>query len=110
MIFRFLISLIGISSFVSSKLVVELQSLNFELTVTSYSYLAILFYDPTNDVGLQYKSTWAEAVSLIENHTICDDCEVAMVNIFVKRTYYSFLDTNIAYNLHKHRLMDWIQI
>ena len=79
MIFPF-VFLLAVLLVVASKSVVELQSLNFELTITSYQYVAILFYD-TSDYGLQQMTTWVESASLVDS--ICDDCEIAMVNILI---------------------------
>jgi hypothetical protein len=87
-VFFLLVICLVFDSFVESKSVVELQSLNFELTVTSYQYLAILFYD-SSDSGLQQKASWVESVSLIDS--ICDDCEIAMVNILYLHISFIFI-------------------
>jgi hypothetical protein len=63
---------------VGAREVVELQTLNFELTITSYQYLAILFYDGS-ERGVSLENNWVDAVALIKKNEICTDCEIAKV-------------------------------
>jgi hypothetical protein len=60
------------------KAILELQSLNFELTITSYQYLAVLFYDES-DKGIALEKAWSDAASLIDTSSICNDCEISKV-------------------------------
>ena len=57
--------------------VVELQSTNFELTLTAYKYIAILFYDDSAK-GQQMVSTWDQG-GLAMSETLPQDCEMAKV-------------------------------
>ena len=65
-------------SSIFGKQVTELQSLNFELAITSYRYLSVLFYDST-EKGIQLETLWNEAASKIDK--LCDDCEIAKVSV-----------------------------
>ena len=71
----FIVSLCSIYQTVG-KDIVELQSLNFELAITSYQYLAVLFYD-SSEKGKSLITTWKESASSIDK--LCSDCEMAMV-------------------------------
>lgn len=61
---------------VFAKDILELQGVNFELSLTSYQYLAILFYDD-NDLEKDLENTWSSAADLIK--TLPHECEMAKV-------------------------------
>ena len=67
---------------VFAKDILELQGVNFELSLTSYQYLAILFYDD-NDLEKDLENTWSSDADLIKS--LPHECEMAKV-----------LNTNIA--------------
>jgi hypothetical protein len=62
----------------SAKEVLELQGINFELALTSYKYLAVLFYDET-DFGMNLENNWSLAAEGIEG--LPQDGEMAKVSI-----------------------------
>jgi len=55
--------------------VTELHGTNFELTLTSFKYIAILFYDDTN-AGRNMKNNWMLAA---DDVLLPDDCDMAQV-------------------------------
>ena len=57
--------------------VVELQSLNFELAITSYQYVAVLFYD-SSEKGRSLTLSWTDAAKSVNK--LCKDCEMAMID------------------------------
>ena len=61
---------------VNSIEVVELQGVNFELSLTSYRYLAILFYDDSNP-SRDLEDMWTAASDKIQ--TLPHECEMAKV-------------------------------
>jgi hypothetical protein len=60
----------------AGRTVLELQPLNFELSITSYQYLAVLFTD-SSEISVSLSDTWAAAASLAE---VCADCAVARID------------------------------
>lgn len=60
----------------SAKEVLELQGTNFELTLTTYKYLAVLFYDDS-DLGRKLRDNWAYAAEDIAK--LPPDSEIAEV-------------------------------
>ena len=63
-------------SFASCREVQELQGTNFELALTSYKYLAILFYDDS-DVGRNLENNWMLAGQGVAD--LPHECEMAKV-------------------------------
>ena len=57
--------------------VTELHGTNFELTLTSFKYIAILFYDDTN-AGRNMKNNWMLAA---DDVVLPDDCDMAQVQL-----------------------------
>lgn len=82
--FKIILTVVAVSIFSCNislafgKQVAELQSLNFELAITSYRYLSVLFFDYT-EKGIQLESVWNDAASKIDK--LCDDCEIAKVSV-----------------------------
>jgi hypothetical protein len=60
----------------AAKSVLELEGSNFELTLTTYKYLAVLFYD-NSELSKKYRENWATAADEIAN--LPPDCEIAEV-------------------------------
>jgi hypothetical protein len=56
--------------------VLELQGTNFELTLTTYKYLAVLFYDDS-PTGRKHRDNWAIAAENIGRLPV--DCAMAQV-------------------------------
>jgi hypothetical protein len=61
---------------VAAREVLELQGTNLELTLTTYKYLAVLFYD-NSPASRTYRSNWALAAEDIGRLPV--DCEIAQV-------------------------------
>lgn len=61
---------------VTAREVLELQAVNFELALTSYKYVAILFYD-NSDYGKKLEQEWLKAAAALDN--LHSDGEVAKV-------------------------------
>lgn len=59
--------------------VLELGSSNFELTITAYKYLAVLFYDQSEQSKL-LEEQWLKAAKLIGD-SLPADCELAKVSL-----------------------------
>lgn len=68
--------------------VLELQGTNLELTLTSYKYLAILFYDDS-DLGRNYINNWRLAAQDLQE--LPKDCEISQV-----RAHDSCMDPTTA--------------
>jgi hypothetical protein len=62
----------------AAKEVLELQGINFELALTSYKYLAVLFYDET-DFGMNLENNWSLAAESISG--LPQDGEMAKVSM-----------------------------
>jgi hypothetical protein len=60
----------------AAKSVLELEGSNFELTMTTYKYLAVLFYD-NSELSRKYRENWTNVADEIEN--LPPDCEIAEV-------------------------------
>lgn len=60
--------------------VLELESNTFEVTVTAYQYLAVLFYD-LSDQGKHLEHLWDEAAVHLEDK-LPDDAHMAKVSLF----------------------------
>jgi hypothetical protein len=60
----------------AAKSVFELEGSNFELTLTTYKYLAVLFYD-NSELSRQYRENWTTAADEIAS--LPPDCEIAEV-------------------------------
>lgn len=75
-LFFFIISFLG---YVWSKEVLTLEGTNFELTITAYRYLAVLFYDDS-EKGERLLEQWKTAASLLDDD-FPDDCEIGMVRL-----------------------------
>lgn len=75
-LFFFIISFLG---YVCSKEVLTLEGTNFELTITAYRYLAVLFYDDS-EKGEKLLEQWKTAASLLDDD-FPDDCEIGMVRL-----------------------------
>jgi hypothetical protein len=58
--------------------VLELESNTFEVSITAYQYLAILFYDST-DRGKVIERTWEDAANLLGTY-LPDDAHMAKVS------------------------------
>lgn len=67
-----------VCSVVVGREVTELHGANFELALTSYKYIAILFYDNTN-AGRNMKNNWMLAAEDLVNFPV--DCEIAQVHL-----------------------------
>lgn len=65
--------------------VVELQGVNFELSLTSYRYLAILFYDDSN-TSRDLEDMWTAASDKIQ--TLPHECEMAKVKLLCTLTLF----------------------
>ncbi|KAJ1430041.1 hypothetical protein B484DRAFT_449113 [Ochromonadaceae sp. CCMP2298] len=61
----------------AAKEVLELQGINFELALTSYKYLAVLFYDET-DFGMNLENNWSLAAESIAG--LPQDGEMAKIS------------------------------
>jgi hypothetical protein len=62
----------------AARSVLELEGSNFELTMTTYKYLAVLFYD-NSELSRKYRKNWATAADEIAN--LPPDCEIAEVQV-----------------------------
>lgn len=72
--------------------VTELHGANFELTLTSYKYIAILFYDDTN-AGRNMKNSWMMAAHEV---VLSEDCDMAQVClIFIYPTFLHMLTVGL---------------
>lgn len=71
-------------TFCSGHEVIELQSTNFELTVTTYKYIAILFYDESSQ-GQKLMQSWLDGGLAIKGN-LPTDCEMSKVS----RTFLYF--------------------
>jgi hypothetical protein len=60
----------------AAKSVLELEGSNFELTMTTYKYLAVLFHD-NSELSRNYRENWTNAADEIAN--LPPDCEIAEV-------------------------------
>lgn len=58
----------------------ELHGANFELALSSYRYLAVLFYDDSAK-GASLQNQWEDGANLIE--FLPDEAEIAQARIFV---------------------------
>lgn len=81
----FLRVLLAVGLLVGSALgrdVTQLHGANFELTLTSYKYIAILFYDGTN-AGRNMKNNWMMAAEIIDD--LSPDSDIAQVTLTLLR-------------------------
>eukprot|EP01039_Chlorochromonas_danica_P001573 gene1573-1718_t len=60
----------------NARIVLELESTNFELTLTAYKYIAILFYDESLQ-GKRLEKAWIDAATLLKEEDLPEDCEIA---------------------------------
>lgn len=74
--------------------VTELHGANFELTLTSYKYIAILFYDDSN-AGRNMKNSWMVAANDV---VLPDDCDMAQVCPTFQAFDHYFLTERLTYN------------
>lgn len=72
--------LLFFQGYVDAKEVLELSSSNFELSITAYRYIALLFYDSSIQ-GEQLVDTWEELSKSLPSD-FPDDSEIAMVTSF----------------------------
>jgi hypothetical protein len=72
----FLLFICSIYSFAKAIEVVPLQGANFELTISSYKYIAVLLYDQSHDSRIMEKR-WSLAASLVKS--LPSDCAMAKV-------------------------------
>ena len=70
--------LIAQTALVCARDVIELQGINFELAITSYKYIAILFYDDSVK-SKEMEKQWLISAMKIDN--LPKDCEVGKVDI-----------------------------
>lgn len=63
---------------ISARDVLELQGTNLELTLTSYKYLAVLFYDDS-DLGRDYMNNWRLAAQDLKY--LPKESEIAQVRV-----------------------------
>mmetsp|Transcript_27075 Transcript_27075/g.45348 ORF Transcript_27075/g.45348 Transcript_27075/m.45348 type:complete len:673 (+) Transcript_27075:61-2079(+) len=64
-IWSIVIALVSIAHIATSKEVLQLQGVNFELALTSYNYLAVLFFDDS-ELGQTMEQRWSEAAAGIK--------------------------------------------
>ncbi len=76
--FTFLI-VIAIFALCVGKDLLQLQGDNFELALTSYKYIAILFYDDSK-AGQSIRRQWSHAAQLLGK--LPSDSEIAMVCVY----------------------------
>jgi hypothetical protein len=81
-IYTLLLALILLASSFGKELL-QLQGDNFELALTSYKYIAILFYDDSR-TGNSIRREWVEASNLATN--LPSDSEMAMVTYNCSKT------------------------
>lgn len=60
-----------------SRELLELEGSNFELTITAYKYLAVLFYDHSAE-GKELLDIWSTAVASLYD-PLPEDCEIGKV-------------------------------
>lgn len=72
-----LIFLVAFSSFALGKEVLELRGVNFELALSSYQYVAILFYDAT-EKGKQLENSFKDAALNLDS--LNRNCEIAKID------------------------------
>lgn len=65
-------------SLISARDIIKLEAVNFELAITSYPYVAILFYD-TSEKSKVLEKHWDEVVNLLADFKM--DGELAKMNI-----------------------------
>ncbi len=66
--------------FVQSYEVVELDSSHFELMQMEYDYIAVLFYDSSEE-GQRIQDEWIEGMKDVPSQ-LPEGCEIAMVKFF----------------------------
>ena len=66
-------------SLVDGKEILELQATNFELALSAYKYVAILFFD-SSEAGQKLLSLWKEAANGLSPQDFCEECEVAVMD------------------------------
>ena len=64
--------------------VLELQGVNFELALSSYKYVAILFYD-NSPQGKALERSWMRAAEDLDS--LDSDCEIAKVCFLLPNRY-----------------------
>lgn len=64
-----------------------LEGTNFELTITAYRYLAVLFYDDSPK-GQQIQQMWKKTATILKN-SLPDDCEIGMVNTLLTHNIFN---------------------
>lgn len=73
---RMLLLLVCCVALVSAKELLQLQGDNFELALTTYKYLAVLFVDDSR-VAVNVRREWIRAAELITD--LPEDAEIALV-------------------------------
>ena len=72
------IALLFLFPILHARDIIKLEAVNFELALTSYPYVAILFYDDSNESKLLEKN-WEDAGNMLEDFNM--DGELAKVHI-----------------------------
>lgn len=90
----------------SGRDVLELQGTNLELTLTSYKYLAILFYDES-DLGRNYVNNWRLAAQDLKY--LPKECEIAQVRVSYQFVQVQEVYLHITCCFDCHRLLGMIQ-
>lgn len=86
--FAYLLWQIAAMMQVNSIEVVELQGVNFELSLTSYRYLAILFFDDSSS-SRDLEDMWTAASDKIQ--TLPHECEMAKVKfLYILKLFASY--------------------
>lgn len=67
-----------LTTIVRAKQVLELQGVNFELAITSYKYVAVLFYDDSAR-GASLHNAWMKASEALDD--LDADSELATVSL-----------------------------
>lgn len=89
LLFLLFVDFICFVKLIESRKVLEIQGENFELAITSYKYIAILFYDQS-DKGINLYDLWINTANELENWN--PDCEIAMVCCLI---YFPIFISNI---------------
>jgi len=75
MLLLFLVLVVCLCAQSDARKVTELHGTNFELTLTTFKYIAILFYDDTS-AGRNMKNNWMLAAGDVD---LPEDCDMAQV-------------------------------
>jgi hypothetical protein len=76
LLWRILVLILAAIWSINARRVLELQGVNFELALTSYKYVAVLFYDKTTR-GQSLLKAWLAASEELDD--LSSEAELAMV-------------------------------